>query len=802
MSWRTLLAAAVGALLLATPLAARPATVPTGNLVVNPGAEDSPGSDVSTVVKPVGWTTTGNLSTWTYAAREGDRPTQAFSATIGGGKNFFAGGPGDNSGKQTTHTASQTIDVSGAATEIDASQVGATLTAFIGGYTVDDDLATVTARFLDAAGAALGSVRVGPVSIDDRKRLTVLLKRTAQANVPLNTRSIAVVITVTANGNGAHHAYIDNVSLTLGKAIVVAPPATAKPTLVVTCKAKTLTATVRPAKGIQGDLGDLPRRRQGRGNRQEGALHRPDRHCWPAGTAQGQRTREGGWQDHNPDQVDREVLKMDTLTLVAALSLAGVFGIAGVAKLRDRKGTRVAVRAFGAPALLVSTIALVLPLAELVVAGALLFPATRFAGAVGALGLLVLFTAAIAVSLARGRTPECHCFGQLHSTPTSWKTLVRNGLLGAVAGGLVIATRNDAGLSAWGWIAARTAPELGLIAGVLAVVTLITAIGASFLALTRAYGRILVRLDATEKALQAAGIELPGETAGGVSELGLDPGTPAPRFAMQLSNADPVTRDDLLAPGLPLLLVFTSPGCGPCHDLLPAVARWQRELDDRLTVIVASAGEPEAIRGQEAEHRLAPMLVDSDEALSEQFLTTGTPSAVLVAPDGTVASYVAAGSEEIETLVERVLSAPAEPGLPVGTDAPKLELRGIDGAVEPLVDPSGKDTLLLFWNPGCGYCQSLLRDLLAWETDPHDDAPRLLVVSSGDADETADDGFRSTVVLDSDFAAGNAFEAGGTPMAVVIDADGKVASPLLAGREAVLSRLAARHDHATRMETS
>jgi hypothetical protein len=246
MSWRILLAAAVGALLLATPLAARQATVPTGNLVVNPGAEDSPGTAVATVVKPIGWTTTGNLSTWTYAERESDKPTQAFSATIGGGTNFFAGGPGDNSGKQSTHTASQTIDVSGAATEIDASQVGATLTAFIGAYTVDNDLATVTARFLDAAGAELSSVRVGPVSIEDRKRLTVLLKRTAQANLPPNTRSIAVVITVTANGNGAHHAYIDNISLTLGKAIVVAIP---KPTLVVACKAKTVTATVRPAKG-------------------------------------------------------------------------------------------------------------------------------------------------------------------------------------------------------------------------------------------------------------------------------------------------------------------------------------------------------------------------------------------------------------------------------------------------------------------------------------------------------------------------------------------------------------------------
>ena len=202
---------------------------------------------------------------------------------------------------------------------------------------------------------------------------------------------------------------------------------------------------------------------------------------------------------------------MDTLTLVAALILAGVFGIAGVAKLRDRTGTRVAVRAFGAPAPLVPIVALVLPLAELAVAGALVFPATRFAGAVGALGLLVLFTAAIAVSLARGKTPECHCFGQLHSAPTSWKTLVRNGLLGAIAGG---PRRRDAkrcgpvGLGVdRGPHSTRARPHRGRARGRGSH----PAIGASFLALTRAYGRVLIRLDATEKALQAAGIEIPSD---------------------------------------------------------------------------------------------------------------------------------------------------------------------------------------------------------------------------------------------------------------------------------------------------
>jgi thiol-disulfide isomerase/thioredoxin len=483
---------------------------------------------------------------------------------------------------------------------------------------------------------------------------------------------------------------------------------------------------------------------------------------------------------------------MDAVTLVAALTMSGVFGLAGITKLRDLEGTRTAVRAFGAPVAIVPVIALVLPLVELAVAVSLLAPTTRVVGAAGALGLLALFSVVIAVNLARGKKPECHCFGQLHSAPTGWKTLVRNGLLGSIAAGLLAATRNDAGSSPWGWVAARNATELGLIVGVIGVATLILAIGASFLALTRAYGRVLLRLEATEKALRGAGIEIATDAAAGMSELGLDPGSPAPQFAMQLSNAEPVTRDDLLAPGLPTLLVFTSPGCGPCHDLLPAVARWQHELNDRLTVAVASAGEPEAIRGQEAEHGLAAMLVDPDLALSEAYLTTGTPSAVLIAPDGTIASYVAAGSEEIEALVERSLSGPADDsdeGLPVGTPAPELDLVGVDGAIVPITDPDARETLFLFWNPGCGYCQDMLPGLLAWEQEPHDGAPRLVVVSSGDADDTAADGLRSLIVLDSEFAVGTAFEAGGTPMAVVVDGRGKVASPLLAGGDAVLTRL-------------
>jgi hypothetical protein len=238
-----LAAASVIGLLAAGPLGAGTGAVPTGNLVTNPGAEDSPGTIFDIVVVPVGWTTTGALSAWTYGAL-GDRPDKAFAASIGGGVTFFSGGPGGIPGQPT---ARQTIDVSGAAVEIDASGVAATLSAFIGGYTVSEDIAQVDALFYDASGTRLGGVRIGPVNRDDRNRLTVLLKRSAVANIPKGTRRIDVVISVTVDNNGKNQAYVDNISLTLGKAIT--PPVAGKPTLTVACSGKTLVATVRPAKG-------------------------------------------------------------------------------------------------------------------------------------------------------------------------------------------------------------------------------------------------------------------------------------------------------------------------------------------------------------------------------------------------------------------------------------------------------------------------------------------------------------------------------------------------------------------------
>jgi hypothetical protein len=128
-----------------------------------------------------------------------------------------------------------------------------------------------------------------------------------------------------------------------------------------------------------------------------------------------------------------------TALLVARLSLALVFVVAAVGKLADHAAFRRSLSGFRVPATLVGPAAVALPLAELAVAGLLVPQQTASAAAWAALGLLVVFSIAIARALARDERPDCGCLGRAHSAPVSGGLLVRNGVLAALAGAVAIA---------------------------------------------------------------------------------------------------------------------------------------------------------------------------------------------------------------------------------------------------------------------------------------------------------------------------------------------------------------------------
>src|SRR5262245_30080894 len=127
-----------------------------------------------------------------------------------------------------------------------------------------------------------------------------------------------------------------------------------------------------------------------------------------------------------------------SILLTARLLLAGIFLVAAVAKLADWRGSVRALSDFEIPPPLVPTIAIALPVTELVVAAILIPRPTAWWGALGALLLYAMFIVAIVNQLAHGRRPDCHCFGQLHSAPVGQSTVIRNALLAAISGLVIV----------------------------------------------------------------------------------------------------------------------------------------------------------------------------------------------------------------------------------------------------------------------------------------------------------------------------------------------------------------------------
>jgi uncharacterized membrane protein YphA (DoxX/SURF4 family) len=272
--------------------------------------------------------------------------------------------------------------------------------------------------------------------------------------------------------------------------------------------------------------------------------------------------------------------------LIARLLLAVVFAVAGVAKLADRSGSRQAITDFGLPSALAGALGLLLPLAEVALAIALIPASTALWGAVGALTLLLVFVVGIGINLARGRKPECHCFGQLHSAPAGWKTLARNGVLAAVAGFVLWeGYEGGAGPSAITWLGAlSTAQLLGLIGGVL-VLALLAGQWWFLVHLLRQNGRLLVRLEAVEASLAAGDSVAPSENGAPVHQAeGLPVGSAAPEFSLSGLHGETLTLEALRSSGKPVMALFTDPGCGPCNALLPDAGRWQEEHAQKLTL--------------------------------------------------------------------------------------------------------------------------------------------------------------------------------------------------------------------------
>jgi len=319
---------------------------------------------------------------------------------------------------------------------------------------------------------------------------------------------------------------------------------------------------------------------------------------------------------------------MQTALVVLRLALAAVFATAGVGKLLDRHGSRQALADFGVPRRFTAAAAIALPTVELAVAlGLVIRPTAQPAAAIGVI-LLLLFVAGIAGALARGRAPDCHCFGQIHSSPAGAGTLARNAGLALIAGFVAAAGPGPAIVS---WVSAGRGHAFvlgGLLLLILAVVVLA--------------GKANMRAQERERARAA-------------EPQGLPIGAHAPAFEASKLAGGSVDLESLLGRGKPALLVFAHPRCGPCGDLLPDIARWEAALRERLTVAVISWGDEIDNQLAQARHKLTELYLQRGTEIYRAYKTGATPSAVLVSTDGRIASATVQGRFAIEQLIRLAL---------------------------------------------------------------------------------------------------------------------------------------------------
>ncbi len=483
---------------------------------------------------------------------------------------------------------------------------------------------------------------------------------------------------------------------------------------------------------------------------------------------------------------------MSIVVLVARLVLTAVFAASGIAKIADLPGTRRAIAGFGFRDLPARVLAWVLPIGEIGVATLLLPASTAWLGSLLAVALLIAFCTAIGVNLYRGRTPDCHCFGQLHSEPVSSKTLVRNAVLALPAVLVLIAGRTNPGPSAVAWTG-----DLRLAEAILSGVSVVLA--AALTGVIIALRRLLVRQRELAESVRVMERLFDARDEGRLTQLaaaaqtprGLPVGAPAPDAQLATIDGDYVTLHALIEDYPAVALLFVSAGCSPCRELLSRVAGWQRDWSARLRLIVIAPGSREANARLLADYPDLGLLFTGDVPLAAAYRAQWTPAAVILSHQGRIASETRFGVADIESMLAAAAadhSRLAPPDSKIGTRAPAFAAVDDRGMAVTNQVFSGRRTALVYWDPTCRYCAALADALVDWAADPPAGGPRLMLITQ--RTEALPHRFGAEVVLvDPGGEVVRAFAFTGTPSAVLIEADGTIASSMCVGGDDVKSLL-------------
>ena len=143
-------------------------------------------------------------------------------------------------------------------------------------------------------------------------------------------------------------------------------------------------------------------------------------------------------------------------------------------------------------------------------------------------------------------------------------------------------------------------------------------------------------------------------------------------------------------------------------------------------------------------------------------------------------------------------------GLPVGSAAPEFELASIDGGAITLTSllSGGRPALLVFTSPRCGPCEGLMPKVAAWQRELVADL-NVAVLADGDREENQaklqEHGLRNVLIQEQTDVA-ERYVARATPSALLVSADGRIASALAAGGDSISALVAASTNSHAKLE--
>jgi peroxiredoxin len=133
---------------------------------------------------------------------------------------------------------------------------------------------------------------------------------------------------------------------------------------------------------------------------------------------------------------------------------------------------------------------------------------------------------------------------------------------------------------------------------------------------------------------------------------GLKAGTVAPEFRLpRLDGRGDLALSELR--GRRVLLVFSSPHCGPCLTLAPHLEKFHCAHPE-LEVVMISKGEPKENLAKVKEHGLTfPIVLKQQWEISRRYALFATPIAYLIDEAGVIAHDVAVGADAILALLAK-----------------------------------------------------------------------------------------------------------------------------------------------------